>query len=276
MHKNFEVSTFDAKDFNQRWLKARLSALRKSNPIADQNGEVNSSVAEAELIENYFLPQEETTLEEIAKKKDTLLKEIFDNSRSLAMSLSKFLGLTFELQDFQYLLEKSDIPCAKGQWESRNSAKILTRTGCDFCAKSGSNACDYWREAFDGLVMGLGEKERLARHASLRHGDSACVDVFYFDDDGRKETSMAWGPLPEHMAAKLLEICTDFESKMKASILIKGLSEGVLYFEYKSSTDALCSGGQLLTSTFERKVKKLYPGLRIQEVTPRAVLGVEK
>ena len=197
------------------------------------------------------------------------------------MSLSKFLGLSFEIQDFQNLLEKSGIPCVQGRWESRKNAKILSRKGCDFCPKSGVNACDYWREALDGLVIGLGDKERLARHASIRHGDTACVDVFYFDGfyfdpEGRKETSLAWGPLPEHMAKNLMEICEDFERVMKVSILLKGLNEGVLYFEFKSSTDALCSGGQLLTSTFQRKIQKQYPGLVIQEVTPRAVLGVEK
>jgi hypothetical protein len=192
------------------------------------------------------------------------------------MSLSKLLGVSYEVQDFQNLLENSGIPCVQGNWESRPTARILSRKGCDFCKTSGANACDYWREALDGLVMGLGDKERLARHASVRHGDSACVDVFYFDGEGGKKASLAWGPLPEHMAQNLLGICDDFECKMKASIQIKGMSEGVLYFEFKSSTDVLCSGGQLLTSTFQRKIQKNYPGLVVQEVTPRAVLGVEK
>jgi hypothetical protein len=124
--------------------------------------------------------------------------------------------------------------------------------------------------------MGLGEKERLARHASVRHGDGECVDVFYFETERSKENSMAWGPLPEHMAASLTEVCDDFKSKMRTSILLKGLSEGILYFEFKSSTDNHCGGTHLLTSVFQRKLQKIYPGLLAHEVTPRAVLGVEK
>ncbi|HEY8270610.1 MAG TPA: hypothetical protein VIG33_06945 [Pseudobdellovibrionaceae bacterium] len=265
--------TFNAEEFNQRWLKARTSALRKvCEPSKD-----TIEFSEADLIDQYFSQVAAATPEERIKKKDQLLRHVFDHSRLLAMSLSKFLGVTFEIQDFQDLLEKSEIPCVQGQWDSRRTAKVLNRHGCDFCPKSGANACDYWREALDGLVMGLGDKERLARHASVRHGDAACVDVFYFDaEEERRETSLAWGPIPESMTAKLLEICDDFESKMKTSILLKGLREGVLYFEFKSSTDTLCSGGQLLASTFQRKIQKHYPALRIQEVTPRAVLGVEQ
>lgn len=266
------MNTFKVEDFNQRWLKARTSALCK----AFEKSENSLQSSEAELFGQYFMQVAAASPEEGIKKKDLLLRLVFDHSRLLAMSLSKFLGVTFEIQDFQDLLEKSEIPCVQGQWDSRKTAKVLSRQGCDFCSKSGAYACDYWREALDGLVMGLGDKERLARHASVRHGDGACLDVFYFDPpEENEDTSQAWGPIPEAMAAKLLEICGDFESKMKTAVLLKGLREGVLYFEFKSSTDTLCSGGQILVSAFQRKIQKYFPVLRIQEVTPRAVLGVE-
>lgn len=270
-----EPLKYNTDDFHIRWLKARISAIHNSENSANENNgvSVNSTESESTLIEQYFAQSSELNPDEMSKKKDLLLKNIFDYSRQLAISFSKFTKLSFELQDFQDLLSRSEIPCVQGEWEARAKARILTRKGCSFCVKAGANACDYWREALDGLVMGLGEHERLARHASVRHGDDACVDVFYFDAEGRKETSLAWGPLPEHMAPQLKLICDDFENKMKTSVLLKGLSEGVLYFEFKSSTDMLCSGGQLLTSTFLRKVQKRYPGLKVQEVTPRAVIG---
>lgn len=273
---------FDVDEFNRRWLKARISALHKSRKNSHppmESDALDESLSESDLLDQFFSRTTDETSDENTKKKDGLLRNVFDHSRFLAMSLSRFLGLSFEIQDFQDVLEKSGIPCVQGRWESRRTARVLTRKGCDFCTKSGANACDYWREALDGLVMGLGDKERMARHASVRHGDSSCIDIFYFDaaePTGPKENSLAWGALPEHMQSKLMEICDDFEHKMKASILLKGMNEGILYFEFKSSTDVLCSGGQLLTSTFQRKIQNSYPGLRVQEVTPRAVLGVEK
>lgn len=269
-----DVPNYNVDDFLQRWQKARISAIRKaSGNDSDFNFSEQSIEAESILLDQYFSQGLDADLTAIGIKKDLLLKYIFDNSRYLAMGFSKFMKLSFELQDFQELLSRSQIPCVQGEWEVRDKARILTRGGCGFCPQAGANACDYWREALDGLIMGLGERERLARHASVRHGDAACVDVFYFDSEGKKETSLAWGPLPEHMAPELKLICDDFENKMKTSILLKGLSEGVLYFEFKSATDTLCNGGQLLTSTFLRKIQKKYPGLLIQEVTPRAVIG---
>ncbi len=266
--KSADGNPINFNDFHKRWLKARISALYKSNNL-DVPLE---TPPESELVDQFFA---ETSAEDKTKKKDTLLRNIFDHSRLLAMSFSKFMGVSFEIEDFQNLLESSNIPCAQGEWESRENARILSRNGCDFCPKSGANACDYWREALDGIVMGLGEKERLARHESVRHGDKKCIDVIFFEMDSRKKESQAFGPLPEHMSQKISEICLDFENKMKTPVEVKGLSEGILYFEFKASTDNLCGGTNLLTYTFQRKIQKVYPGLTTKEISPRAVLGVE-
>jgi len=254
----------DINDFHSRWTKARVSAIYKANNLELEK----NPKSEEELVGQFFSDVN-------PEKKDVLLKNIFDHSRALAASFSKFLGLTFEIEDFQKLLENSDIPCVQGKWESRETSKTLSRSGCDFCPKAGASACDYWREALDGLVMGLGEKERLARHESVRHGDQKCIDVIFFEIDSRKKESQAFGPLPEHMSQKISEICLDFENKMKTSVEVKGLSEGILYFEFKASTDNLCGGTNLLTYTFQRKIQKVYPGIALKEISPRAVLGVE-
>lgn len=260
---------FDQKEFHDRWLKARISAIGKAAPSENLNGH-----SEFDLIDQYFSTFPNSTPEENTKKKDSLLRNIFDHSRALAISLSKHLGLSFEIGDFQDLLSKSQIPCYQGQWEARSTARILTRNGCDSCKNSGANACDYWREAVDGLVMGLGEKERFARHASMRHGDSSCVDVLFFESETTKE-NLALGPIPDHMAPNIQAAVEEFERKMNAPIILKGLSEGILYFEFKASNDNMCGSGNLLTLTFQRKVQKFYPGLSVKEVSPCAVLGVE-
>lgn len=274
MRQHQETPVYNVDDFHQRWRRARVSALRKvmqtDIAVGDDEGEL-----EAKLLELYFARTVDAAETERVKSKDILLRTVFDYSRILAMSLSKNLKLTFEVEDFQALLVRSSIPCVQGGWTSRMNARVLSRGGCTFCPGAGADACDYWREALDGLVMGLGEKERLARHASVRHGDDACVDVFYCEIDGEKQNGVAWGPLPEHMAASLTELCSDFQRITKTAIHLKGLSEGVLYFEFKNSTDHLCGGTGLLTATFLRQVQEKFPGILLQEVTPRAVLGVE-
>ena len=264
---------FDFDDLRVRWQRARASAVRKTM----ENAFPEDSVAtEDVLLEQFFSQLQGLSAQETEKKKSELLRLVFDHSRLLGASLSRSLRLTFELQDFRNTLEQSNISCVLGKWDSRDSAKTLTRRGCDFCPRAGVDACNYWRESIDGLVMGLGESERYVRHASIRNGDSACIDVFYLDSDRHSKASLAWGPLPEHMSSALEEICTDFENTMKTPVLLMGINEGVLYFKFKRATDKLCGGGQILGTAFERKVQNKYPGLRTQEITPRAVLGVEK
>jgi hypothetical protein len=261
--KSIDDKPIDFDDFHQRWVSARVAAIHKVLP--------SKSAEESDLVDQYYSTFSDASPEDKAKKRDALLKNIFDHSRLLALSFSKFKGLTFEIEDFKDLLQNSQIPCFQGKWGSRENAKVLTRNGCNFCPKSGAFACDYWREALDGLVMGLGEKERLARHASIRHGDKECVDVFFTEE----KNQLAFGPLPDHMAKNLSDICLEFENKMKSTVLVKGLSEGILYFEFKSSTDEHCGGTNLLTYTFQRKIQKVFPGLLVKEISPRAVLGVE-
>lgn len=277
------IRQFDSLDFNQRWLKARISAFPKIGPeetdsattVSADSPAPESFAIESYLVNLFFTHIESESMEpaEKEKAKDTLLRSIFDNSRKLALSLSKRLGVTFEIQDFQSLLTQSNIPCVKGDWTARENARILNRKGCDYCVESGSHACDYWREALDGLVMGLGEKERLARHATVRHGDEFCTDVFFTESTRSENEELAWGPLPEHMALDLFEIAAYFQRTTSISIVIKGFREGVLFFEFTSSTDLLCGNSNLLGMKFHGLVKEKFPGLSLKDVTPQAVLG---
>ncbi len=267
---------FDTDDFSQRWLKARLSAFRGNNPnqrpFEDLDLEATLKL-EALWLDSFFIPSGAEKEHACAEKKDTLLRNLFDNSRKLALSLSKRLGLTFEVQDFQTLLKSSGIPCVQGEWSSRPNARVLKREGCDFCHQAGSHTCDYWREALDGLVMGLGDKERLARHASIRHGDEYCIDVFYSESVLIGEPNLAWSPLPEHMALDLYEIAAHFQNHTDISIDLKGFREGVLFFEFASTTDKLCGNSNLLATKLKGMIREKFPGLAIKDVTPQAVLG---
>ncbi len=278
MNSALKKKNFDVDEFNQRWLKARISALSELDANVqdlDPNNPEPTSSQESDLIDRLLSPDASREPVEVEETKDILLRRVFDNSRKLAMSLSKHLGMTFEVKDFQGLLTASGIPCAQGQWSSRANARIINRKGCDFCVTSGSIACDYWREALDGLVMGLGEKERFVRHASIRHGDEECVDVFYLETNNSIDESFAWGPVPEHMALDIMEISAYFKYKNDVDIYIKGFREGILYFQFESSTDSLCGNTNTIMSKFYGQVREKFPGLQLMDVTPQAVLGTE-
>ncbi len=266
------IPKYDLAEFNQRWLKARLGAFRKIEP---EKFPVTASELESEFVDRFFSQFESTDKAVAEKSKEDLLRAVFENSRKLALSLSKNLGITFEVQDFQALLEKSDIPCVQGEWTARPHVRVLNRRGCDFCVTSGSNACDYWREALDGLVMGLGEKERITRHASVRHGDEICIDVFYSDSKENNQSALAWGSVPDHMALELFEMAEFLKYETGVTIDLKGFKEGVLYFEFKSTTDTLCGSGKNPMQKFQAIIAEKFPGLGLKDVTPQAVLGTE-
>jgi hypothetical protein len=265
---------FNVPDFNRRWSDARLAALRVDGPDTTSSGSENPSPpGESDLLARFLARGASAVSGDAEAGKDMLLRRVFDNSRKLALSLSKRLGVTFEPSDFQNLLSGSPVPCFQGSWSSRNNARILGRGGCGFCTEAGAFACDYWREALDGLVMGLGESERLARHASVRHGDGECIDVFFTDAREGRSESLAWGPLPEHMALDLLETAAYFQHQKGIPIELKGFREGVLYFAFGASTDPLCGTAGLLARHFHDLIRDKFPGLLLKDVTPQAVLG---
>lgn len=267
-----KLSVTDYEDLGVRWSQARISAIRKAFGDNSPN-DINNH--ELHLLDFFLTTSSKAAHFEYEKKKHTLLRGVFDHSRRLALSFSKKFGLTFELDDFQDFLKTSKIPCSNGDWESRHSARILSRHSCSCgpISNAGTDVCDYWREAIDGFVMGLGERERFVRHSCIKRGDTTCVDVFYLDSEYE---ALAWRPIPPEMAADLIQICKEFEKQMSVPILLKGIRESVLYFEFLNSRLNGCGGSQFLLTLFQRKINSKYPDLQIHDVTPKPVLGEKK
>jgi hypothetical protein len=262
MERPGEGPGIDAEDFHRRWRNARLSALHAAEPeMAIPPSQPGESPCDHEerLLESHF--------------SERLLRGIFENSRKLALSLSRHLGVTYELHDFQSLLAGSDIPCFQGGWRAQEKSLVLERPGCAFSAGSGHLACDYWREALDGLVTGLGDRERLARHACVRHGDASCLDVLFADVGGTGNGSTAWGPLPEHMALDLFEASEQFRHRTGITVELKGMNEGVLHYAFQDPTDTRCGSAKSSAELFQELVRERFPGISMKDTTPQAVLG---
>ncbi len=271
-----EHPEFNAKDFGLRWQKARLSALQslliekgKSEAIGDK------SLAAREL----------DLLSKVPKAlQDQALRKVFDYSRQLGVSVSRFLGLSLETSDLSEILASTQIPCFQRQWRSHNEALVLERKGCVSLSALKSFGCDYWREALDGLIMGAGDTERLARHRSLGHGDQECVDVLFAEnysvprvvsrERSSKSTSLKkYGPVPSELTQELEEISKRFE-KMRVCLHIDGFSEGALYYRLETDEGVLCgAGGKLLHDSFCKELAKKFPEILAKDSSPLAVYG---
>lgn len=253
VQQTLAVSThkkFDAMEFHRRWRLARIAALRG----IEGDEEVN-------------------LLARVKTDRDSILRTVFDNSRKLGMSLVRYLGLSWELSDIQEVLSFSDAPCLHGTWSEKPFAKVLHRPGCHVAKQVGSFYCDFWREAIDGLIMGVTEVERYARHESRGHGDPGCVDVF-FEDRG-----LRWGAVPKKISDGLGALQEKFRLR-KILLTLEGFSEGILYYRLESLSESpnsqapLCgTGGRMLHEALAREVRGCFPGLMIQDASPLAVYG---
>ena len=267
---------FDPKDFGLRWQKARLSALKS---LLNEKGDPSSADEQA------LIAQEMELLSRVPDElHEQALRRVFDYSRQLGVSVSRFLVLSLEISDFSEILESTKVPCFQGKWRIHNEAQVLERKGCPSLATLKSFGCDYWREALDGLVMGAGDTERLARHRSLGHGDQECVDVLFTENysvprvvsQEQKSVSPSlkkYGPVPSELIQALGEISKRFET-MRVRLHVDGFSEGALYYRLETDEGVLCgAGGKLLHDSFSKELAKKFPEILTRDSSPLAVYG---
>lgn len=250
---------FSIIDFHNRWKHARLSALKPL--LNEQNAQ-----GENELV--HVASQNLSS-----ENQDLVLRKVFDHSRKLGISVSRYFNLFWEINDIAEILFHSDATCLQGHWINTKTGKILKRQGCSFGVPF---FCNYWREALDGLVMGVGNTERYARHASLGHGDTECIDIFYDDSLDVNGLKPKFGELPEKIIFGLSPLIA-FLEKQSIRLNLKGLSEGILYYElasYAEDGKPLCgSSNRSVQALFLKEVQTRFPGLIIKDASPLAVYG---
>jgi hypothetical protein len=264
------IAGFSIRDFISRWDKARLQACTRTLVEFHARTPFLINPNEMELLA--ICPED---------KKDELLKSVFDLSRQLASSASKYFKVSFEIQDLAKVLSQSGSPCVGGQWFAHKEAYIYSRKSCSQFNKIGSFVCDYWREACDGLVMGLGEDERFTRHASVGHGDSECLDVIFVDKPTRSKSNehgskMKWLPLPEYLKKDLDTVVQRME-RLRIKVDFLGYAEGKVFYLIENKEDptsSLCGpGGRYFHEKLKEEVNKMQPDLIIQDAAPLAVYG---
>lgn len=229
-------------ELGQRWARARRAALRA---VAGQvDGE-----ADRQLTLRAF----EVDALEASRK-------TFDNSLVLGQQFRRRQG-PVPFAALGATLASLSSECLRGAWKAhaREPAWVLERTPCSGCA----SVCDAWREALDGLVLGLSGEGRATRHRSGGHGDATCVDVIYLDP----ESPLRFGFIPDAMREGLDAVSRFLNGLKGTRVRFLGVSEGVLAYEL--DVDG-CGGTEAVTALLTRAVAARWPDLRVRDVSPRS------
>lgn len=197
------------------------------------------------------------------------LKNVFDNSRKLGLSLSKFINATLEIEDFKTILEQSDLPCFKGEWTKIEQGFSLQRSPCHEGITCGPSKCQFYREAIDGLVMGAGDCERYVRYRSFAAGDSHCEDLFLLEEK-RGSPHLT---IPTNILESLEEIRADFNKRFKKNVKWIGFKENEILFEFQATSSSCGVSDGVYEKQLMESVKKLYPTYQLTNCAPRAVIG---
>ncbi len=234
-------------DLGARWERARRAALRT---VA---GRVEAESDEALAVRAFEVDAREAS------------RLAFDHGVTLGKGFVRSFG-PVAFHQLPETLSRLPGPCLRGQWEPhpREAAFVLERPSCGGCA----SVCDAWREALDGLVVGVTGEGRATRHRSGGHGDGTCVDVLYRDPESR----LRFGFIPDGMRDGL-EAITKFLNGMKGTHLeFRGVSEGVLLYELAVEG---CGGTEAVTKLLARSVTARWPALTLRDVSPRSPFSTE-
>jgi len=241
----------ELRDLSQRWQFARRAALRSVLP--------ESTGAES---------HDELLVAALAADAEGAIKAVFDNSLALGAGFARYYGTELPLHALPDTLASLGVPCLLGEWarDEHEPALRLTRAGCPSGAL-GAGACHFYREAIDGLVLGLTGGILHARHESAGNGGERCVDVFYLDP----ESDLRFAPIPDEMVGVLEGVLRQAKTfNARADVTFLGLSEGVLYWREGGAHEP---GTVSVRSLVERGVQRRFPDLRLREISPRSVLA---
>ena len=233
-----EKYLIDDEVFGQIFSDIRKSILNEY--IKLENNDENSALDKLNyLSETHFLH---------------LIEKIYDKSRITGQNIAKNRGDTYSTDHIIAFLNKTDIPCLSSNWSLQDNESTYRRfrTSCPntIC----SRRCTYWREAVKGLIAGLGENTKFARHRSIGHGDKICVDLIY---DGEK-SDLKFGPVTDEIEKVADQVREKFADSY-VKLILEGFSEGILYYrltDFDLKLDSLRQNfaRDILIETFGQKL----------------------
>lgn len=233
-------------DLGDRWRRARDAALRSVLSA----GTTPSGLLAAAL----------------KSAPDEAHRRVFDNSLQLGQGFARTFKVELTLEQLRDALGSLGVPCLHGTVSEceGEEAFYLERGGCANAAL-GPAACDFFREAISGLVLGITGGIRHARHESVGRGHARCLDLLHVDP----ESPLRFGAIPEELHSALeraRRIARAFDSTIEVTFL--GLSEGVLIYRIDRRGS---QSNVSVTALVERTVRREHPALALMEISPRSV-----
>lgn len=241
----------DPADFDDRWKRARMAAQRKAlGALTHENEELNLKAVSHE-------------------QREDLLRAVFENSKRLGESIRWHFGAEWEISDFYDVISKLDFQCFKGSWKTINEGVVLERAGCDAERHCGSYACDYFKEAMEGLVLGVSNEVTFARHESRGHGSQDCKDLFL----NCNADELTFAPLTKELIA-ILEVVNGRMTGEGVEVTSPGQAEGVLYYSWRIHRGESCRDvSSLVEKALTLALTESLVETKIKDITPRAIIG---
>jgi len=237
-------------DLSRRWRRARRAAavaVTGHAPREASDDALLACAAEVDALE--------------------LHRRLFENSATLGRGFVRFHQRAVGLEELPAVLGALDSECLSGaQWEAVPGERALRGTRRPCAAGCDAARCDAWREAIDGLVLGLTGDGRHTRIASAGHGQARCVDVVTTDP----ESPARYGELPHEVVPALEAVQRLVRRFRDSDVRFLGLSEGELLYRLNMGG---CGGSAGARALIEATLSKKLPHLRPREVSPRPVLG---
>jgi hypothetical protein len=249
-------------ELRERWGRARRAALREVIPP-------QPPAALADLDARSESDEEDRLMRcALAVDRVATMRRVFENSARLGASFRAFHNRTLELADAAGALAALRPACLRGWGGGRADvdAPELARAGCP---RASADVCAVWADAIDGLVLGLTDGARHARHRSAGSGDDRCVDVVIAAPTG-VSTPLRHGPIPDEMKDGLAAVSRSARTLGGVGVTFLGVSEGVLFYEVEPRG---CGGSDIAVAPLiERGVHRRFPSLKTREISPRAVI----
>lgn len=238
-------------ELGERWARARRSALVAAG--------VAGPIAAGEAAEEAALLEVHPSAVETAR---TL---VFDYSRLLGQGFRRFHRWDGGSAELTRLLSALRLRCLGDATfaELPRGDLELRRAGC--AGSRSRRACDHFREAIDGLVLGLSDGAvRHRRHRSLGHGQDVCLDLLL----AAPTSPRRFGPVPEELAARLAVLARRLERLCPGlGLEAVGLSESTLCLRWNTSPEGMAAEAMI-----QRAFARDLPEQAWINVSPRPVL----
>jgi hypothetical protein len=238
-----ESYIIDDKTFTEFYSDIRKNTLKEFVPV--ENGDETAALNKLKgLPDSIFIK---------------LLEKIYDKSRIAGKHIVKYKGDTLTTDHIISFLNKTDIPCLSSGWNLLDDESTYRRFRTSCPNTVCNRQCTYWREAVKGLVEGLGESTKYARHRSIGHGDNICVDVIYDSEN----SDLKFGLISDEIEELIKPVRAEL-AKNQIKLILEGFSEGFLYYRL---VDMDCK-----PDTFRYNFAKDFLIEKFREKLPKVVL----